>query len=335
MFDLTTPSLRIRDRTISPPIFLAPMAGVTNSSFRRLVSDFGGYGAMFTEMLSGRALLREDLSTSTFTRRRPQEGAVFYQLLISGEDDVEAIVDRVAMTEPFAVDINLGCPAPDILKTSSGAALFRDFSTLSAVLQKVRRRWIGLLTVKCRLGDDTPGWKDRFTERLRLFEDTGVDALFLHPRFLDEKLKRRARWELFPWVCSATKLPVIANGDICSADDVRQHREAFAPVAGLMIGRMAAVKPWVFTEFAGPPATVDYLEVWERFCRYLVEDVPPEKIIGRLKDFTAYYARSFFFGHQLYKGVRGAHTVDQARERAIAFLSRPQQLSAKPAVDGI
>ena len=322
-------SIIINGQTIAPALFLAPMAGITNSAFRRLLADHGGYGALFTEMISASAFLREKSAQSPFTKRREQEGKVFYQFRISGEEDLEAVFRKAAQLEATAIDINLGCPAPKIQQQASGAALFRDFSRLKDVLTRVRKCHSGTLTIKCRLGDDPERWRQPFVERLQLFEDLDVHALTVHPRFSGEMLKRHARWREFPWIVSQTRLPVIGNGDVYSLKDVETHREWFEPLAGLMLGRIATVKPWIFRDFAGlPRLEVDYTEVWERLYRYTLEDFPPDRAFGRLMEFTFYYAKNFFFGHELYKGIQRAKTPEEIRAGALRFLESKPELSA-------
>lgn len=322
-------SIHIADRKIAPALFLAPMAGVTNSAFRRLLADFGGYGALFTEMLSASAFLQDKTDESPFTKRRDCEGQVIYQFRVSGEENLEAVFARMAEIECTAIDLNLGCPAPEIQQKASGAALWRDFPRLMEVLHRVRRCYDGPLTVKCRLGDDPENWREGFVERLRLFEDCGVHAITVHPRFSTEKLKRRARWSEFPWIAAQTKLPVIGNGDVCSLRDIEQNRACFEPLTGLMLGRIVAVKPWIFRDFAGlPPLELDHAEVWDRLYRYTMEDFPPERAYGRLKEFTAYFAQNFFFGHELHKGIQKATTAAGIREAAMVFLEGRPQLSA-------
>jgi len=314
-------SLNIDGKTFSPALFLAPMAGVTHSAFRRLVSDFGGYGALTTEMLSVTAFFHENTARSPFSRQRECEGAVVYQLRTSGEEALEAAIKKLDAQRPAAIDLNLGCPAPEILKLASGAALFRDFDRLKQVLKRVRSCYQGTLTVKCRLGDDPENWRAPFIDRLRLFEDFGVHAVTVHPRFSNEKLKRRARWREFPWIAAQTKLPIIGNGDICSLRDVSNNKELFQPLAGLMLGRIVAQKPWIFREFSGQTLPeISWPEIWDRFYRYVLEDFPPEKAIGRLKEFTFYFSGNFFFGHELYKGSLKARNVEELRETALRFL---------------
>ena len=321
-------SIVIDGRTLAPALFLAPMAGVTHSAFRRLLADYGGYGALFTEMVSASAFLREDSGRSPFTKRRANEGPVIYQFRISGQEDLEAVLRKAEGLDAFALDLNLGCPAPKIQQQASGAALFRDFERLKDVLARIRKAYAGTLTVKCRLGDDPERWREPFLERLRLFEDSGVHALTVHPRYSGEMLKRHARWSEFPWIVARTKLPVIGNGDVCTPQDLEARREWFEPLAGLMLGRVVAVKPWIFREFAGLPVPdIDHAEVWERFYRYTLEDFPPDRAYGRLKEFTYYFARNFFFGHELDKGIQRAETAAGIREAALRFLSARPQLA--------
>jgi len=322
-------SLCVDGKTFAPALFLAPMAGVTHSAFRRLISDFGGYGALTTEMLSATAFFHENPAASPFSRRRDCEGSVIYQLRTNGEDVLEDAIKKLEAQNPAAIDLNLGCPAPEIQKQASGAALFRDFGRLGRILSRIRAVYQGTLFVKCRLGDDAENWRAPFVERLRLFEDYGVHAVTVHPRFSNEKLKRRARWHEFPWIAAQTRLPIIGNGDVRSPRDVIEHGEFFKPLAGLMLGRIAAQKPWIFREFSGlQPIDISHAEIWDRLCRYTIEDFPPEKAIGRMKEFTAYFAQNFFFGHELFRASRRARNIEELRSAALRFLDAAAAESA-------
>ncbi|HEX3020271.1 MAG TPA: tRNA-dihydrouridine synthase family protein [Chitinispirillaceae bacterium] len=302
------------------------MAGLTHSAFRRLLSDFGGYGGLYTEMLSARALLVEDLDRSPFTRKRDSEGKVVCQLKLSGNEPLKLIVERLASMEPFAIDINLGCPAPAVKKDGCGKSLFDNLELLRLTLDKLREYWSGILTVKCRLGNNQPGWEKRFLERIKLFEQCGIDGIAVHPRFSDEKLKREARWNLFSWISSQTSIPLIANGDM--SDNSALELVSSGSCDALMIGRMAVVKPWIFREMCGETVNIDYKEVWNRHLDYICEDFSAEKGIGRIKEFTSYYARNFFFGHELFRTVQSAPSIELLRKRGNEFLSSEPQLCA-------
>ena len=321
-------SITLNGKTIAPALFLAPMAGITNSAFRRLLADFGGYGALTTEMLSASAFLHENPAQSAFSKRRECEGRVIYQIRTSGEENIEATFAKLESQNPAAIDLNLGCPAPEIQRLASGAALFRDFQRLKQVLARIRSCYRGTLTVKCRLGDDPENWREPFIERLRLFEDFDVHAVTVHPRFSGEKLKRRARWKEFPWIAAQTRLPVIGNGDICRLQDIEDNRVCFRPLAGLMLGRIVAQKPWIFREFAlHPSLEINHAEVWDRLYRYTLEDLPPERAIGRLKEFTTYFSTNFFFGHELFRMCQGARNINEVREAAMRFFETNPKLA--------
>ena len=336
--------IRLKQNMISPALFLAPMAGVTHSAFRRLLSDFGGYGALYTEMLSGPALLHENLTHSPFTKKRRCEGKVLYQLQLSGHEDIQSIVTKLKTINPFGLDLNLGCPAPNIRKRGGGSELFNNSETMKKILGGIRNHWAGILTVKCRLGSNQDNWQKGFLENLKIFEAHQVDAVTVHPRFSGDKLKRRARWELFPWIVDQTNIPVIGNGDILSAGHINENNDLLSKLSGLMIGRAAIVKPWIFLEISDPDFsfpleqdgfTVTYRDVWKTLFKYTLEDFPAEKAIGRIKEFTAYFARNFFFGHELYRAVQGAKNLENLYDAAMAFFETNPRTSQNPSVAGI
>ncbi len=328
-------ALSIKNRHFDPPLFLAPMAGVTHSAFRRLVADFGGYGALYTEMLSAAALVHEKVGENPYTRIRRSEGDVIWQLLLNGTEPVEAVIEHIAPYAPDALDINCACPAPEIRKQQAGCALFSDITRLERVIARVREAWPGVLSVKCRLGPDPEGWEPCFEKRLRLFERHGVDMVVVHPRFFGEKLKRTARWQLLPRLAAMTGISLIASGDIRCREDIERNAECFSAVSGLMIGRMAAVQPWIFRALAGAAVEIDYAEVWERFYRYVRDDFPPEKAIGRIKQFSAYYARNFFFGHQLHSKLIAARSLEELHHEAMQFLTNSPRTVALPSTGGV
>jgi tRNA-dihydrouridine synthase B len=311
------------------------MAGLTHSAFRRLLADFGGYGALFTEMLCGRWLLRERLEASPAAKRRPQEGTVFYQLMIADPDLTPAVMDRVQSLRPCGVDLNCACPAPNVRAVGAGGELFEDPARLEAILQAMRRAHAGPLTVKIRLGKPTGDWRGRLFERLRLFADCGVDAVTLHPRFADEKLRRRARHELLPELCAATRLPLIASGDLHGPEVIRAQPDHFAGVAGLMVGRLAVVQPWIFGVWNGAAPAIEPLEVWQRLLRYVLEDFPPAKAFYRVKAFTRYFARNFVFGHTLDSLAQGARSLEALRRGTEEFLARGPAVTRHPDVTGL
>ncbi len=308
----------IRGRRFSPARFCAPLAGYTHSAFRRLLSDLGGCGAVWTEMLAARQILSENFGTSPWLRRRPEEGRLVYQLMLSAKDPVERILDRLGQAGAEVLDLNLACHVWSIRSHSAGSALFEDQAGLRSVLAKVRSRWPHVLTAKIRLGHQHPDWRGGLAERLRILEEAGVDAVILHPRFFGERFKRRARHELFPWAASLTRLPLIANGDLNGPDTLQEPGDCFRSVSGVMLGRMAVVRPWVFAAWEQPKA-VDMPAIWRRMYHYVMEDFPPLAALRRLKMFTKYFAANFKFGHQFTVDLARASSLEEIRERAESF----------------
>jgi tRNA-dihydrouridine synthase len=330
----TTRVLRIGSLTLPSPLVCAPLAEVTHSAFRRLVAELGGCGLQFTEMLSGRALLAENLRTSPYSKRRPVERALFYQLMLRPGDPIARIVDRLADVDPDGIDVNLACDAPGIRTLGAGSALFDDPTGLASVLNALRRCWTGPLSVKIRLGHAAPDCEARLAERLRLIEDAGVDAITLHARFFEDKRRRPARHERLAWATARTRLPIIANGDILGSRTVEARPTTFDAVAGVMIGRLAIAQPWVFAGW-DRPVEIDPAAVWLRLHDYVAEDFEPEVGVKRMRLFTKYFARNFVFGHTFQSAVTAAPTMATARTAASAFFETRPALHVEASVQGL
>ncbi len=320
--------LLVRGVSFDPPLFCAPMAGITHSAFRRLLGDFGGLGGVFSEMLAVKMVIHENALTSPWLKRRPGDGKIIYQFFVANTRHLAAALERLAPVSQDGLDINLGCPAATIQQQGGGSNLFDDPPRLREIIREIRLRYNGPLLVKIRLGRPTPDWRNALRDRLKLFEDEGVDALTLHPRFAEESLNRfPARHAFQAELAAETRLPIIANGDITGPGYALERATEFNTAAGLMVGRMAAARPWIFAQWDNPGFTVEWQEVWNRFCNYLEEDFTPAKALLKLRVFTPYFARNFVFGHTFFSAVTSATEWSSARDRANRFLE-----SAPPAV---
>jgi tRNA-dihydrouridine synthase len=324
----------IKGRRFAPARFCAPMAGYSHSAFRRLVAELGGCGALWTEMLAARQILNEDFQVSPWLRRRPQETCLVYQLMVRAGDPLERILARLGGHGVEAVELNLACDTPSVRACQAGSALFENAAALRAVAGEARRHWPGLLTAKVRLGSRRPDWQARFAERLRLLAEAAVDAVIVHPRFFEDKFKRLARHELIPWVASLTQLPLIANGDLSSPEQVQAQAGYLRPACAIMIGRMAIARPWLFAAWDNP-ITVDHAELWRKMFHYTAEDFPPATALHRIKMFTNYFAANFAFGHQFRVDIANAPSLAEAFARADAFLSHSPALLSQPSVAGL
>jgi tRNA-dihydrouridine synthase len=285
-------------------------------------------------MLAARQILSENFRRSPWLRRRPQETHLVYQLMVSAEDPIERVLGRLEEAGVDALDLNLACHSRAARSCVAGSALFADYDSLGLVLQKVRKHWPHLLTAKIRFGHDGPDWQARFIERLRLLEESGLDAIILHARFVEERFRRRARHELFPWAAGLTRLPLIANGDLTDPEAIRQVGSNFQPVSGIMLGRIAVARPWIFATW-DQPVEIDLSAIWDRMYEYIMEDFAADQALRRLQMFTKYFAANFKFGHQFNVDLARAASLPEMRDRAQAFFARNPATVERPNFSGL
>jgi tRNA-dihydrouridine synthase len=285
-------------------------------------------------MLAARQILSENFQASPWVRRRPPEGFLVYQLMVTAEDPLDRVLGLLSEQGVEAVDLNLACNARSIRNCEAGSTLFENLEALRKVARTARRLWSGILTAKIRLGHQGPDWQPRFVERLRLLEDSGLDAVILHPRFFEDKFKRRARLELIPWAASLTRLPLIANGDLGGSQQVRAQAEHLQPASAIMIGRMAIVRPWIFATWE-QAQTVDLAAIWRKMYQFVREDFPAKVALRRIQMFTKYFAANFTFGHQFNVQVSNAPSLEEVFGRAAEFFSRAPATVLYPTVSGL
>ncbi|MEK6201186.1 MAG: tRNA-dihydrouridine synthase family protein [Desulfobulbaceae bacterium] len=317
-------SLSLGDLTLSPPLALAPMVGLSHSALRTLALELGGVGLLFTEMLSVTRLPEENASVSPFLLRYPEERPLLYQLFVSPGQDIVPAVERLHQLGAQGVDLNLGCPAPNLRKQGAGCALTNDREQVRHIVAMLRSATSLPLSAKIRLGAGLN--EEELVDFCRMLEGEGVDLLSVHGRLHKEKFCRRPRWDWIGKVKSAIKIPVLANGGIFTVEDARRCLE-MSGADGLMIGRGAACRPWLFGEIARElygasclPSRLTLPEIYFRFVQ-LLERFRPERRLGRLKQFTHYYGQNFTFGHHLAIAVQTSTSVEQASERARQFFS--------------
>lgn len=317
------PQIKVRDLQINPPLILAPMAGLTHSALRQIIFDFGGVGLLSTEMLSARSLPSESPRVSPYLIRTVLEKPLSYQLLISTAGDIAQAIDALHKLKADAIDLNMGCPAPAVGRLGAGIRLMERPEEVRLMVSEARRRTNLPLTAKIRLGIELD--EQKLKEFCTMLEDEGIDLLSVHARIKEESFARRPRWEWIAKVKEWVKIPVIANGGIFSVQDAGNCLSV-SGADGLMIGRGAVAKPWLFAEIAREVYGCNIAEpevtlplVYGNFIDLINELFRPEHRLGRLKQFTPYFAQNYKFGHNLATRVQSSQSVDEARERAGIF----------------
>src|SRR5436309_1816579 len=245
---------------IAPATVLAPMAGVTDTVFRRFIRNLGGCGLIMTEFTSSHGVRasggkKKPTRTLKYLAFEPEEHPISAQLF-GADPDVMADAARICEDLGFDIlDINFGCPVSKVTKCNGGSGCLRDLPLVERILTKVRASISIPFTMKFRAG-----WSDGelvAVDMARLAENCGLQAVALHPRTREQGYSGRADWTRIAEVKAAVKIPVIGNGDVLAPEDaVRMVAETGCDA--VLIGRAASSNPWIFRQIAQFLATGGY-----------------------------------------------------------------------------
>jgi nifR3 family TIM-barrel protein len=336
-------SFSIGDVRISPATVLAPMAGVTDTVFRRFIKSLGGCGLIMTEFTSADGVLRDQRVRGRYLHFYEDEHPVSAQLFGSTPS---VLADAARLVEDLGfdlVDLNLGCPAKKVIKCNGGSGLLRDLPLIRQIFEAVRAAVKIPFTVKFRAG-----WNDDeivCVELARMAESCGLGAVALHARTREQGYSGNARWEWIASVKQAVRIPVIGNGDIRSPEDAC-NVVAQTGCDAVMIGRMAPANPWIFRQieqyasrgtarvgadaFVRPaeqsaakkiyeePTEADRYQMIRTYFQMLLEEEMPGTE-GKMKQFASWFTHGVPGGAALRKAIYDAKSGAEILGRVEEF----------------
>ncbi len=279
---------------IDTPVFLGPMAGVTDMVFRKICREYG-CGFVCTEMVSAKALHYHDKKTASLMEISPSEHPAAVQIFGSEPDIMAEAVQYVEETGADVLDINMGCPMPKIVNNGDGSALMKNPSLAAEIVQSVKKAARIPVTVKMRIG-----WEeDTAVEFARRIEAAGADAIAVHGRTRSMFYTGNADWKAIYRVKRAVNIPVIGNGDIASAADAAAMFERTGCDA-VMVGRAAEGNPFIFREIRSfletkilppPPSPEEKITAALNHVRLLCEYKGENRGVRESRKHTAWYIK--------------------------------------------
>jgi tRNA-dihydrouridine synthase len=307
-----------------PPgsLFLAPMVALSHRALRELILEFGGLDYAYTEMASAGAVVSGSPYEDCYLDSGPAPEKIVYQLYATKPERLPEALSKLRLRQVFGADINFGCAAPHITKAGGGAAWMREPEKAFELVVSARSVWNKCLSAKIRLGLDED--YDRLAGFVKGIAGAGIDYVALHPRFEGQKFRRQGRWDLLARLAAEMPLPIVGNGDIRGWSDYKRRLEEARP-AGIMIGREAVRRPWIFALLRGREKSSDFsIEVDLRATAFRMLELIESRLIEefrltRAQRFFFYYADNFTFAHHIKWKLVNAPDLDAMRREHDAY----------------
>lgn len=297
--------MKIKDLDFSSdPLILAPMAGVTDVGFRAICSSFGA-DATVTEMLSARAMEHNPKKTEFMTLTTEAEKIKIAQIFGHEADFMEKAIKNPLLQKFDSFDINMGCPAPKIVKNGEGSALMDNLSLASKIISACKNATDKPVSVKFRKGSKS----ENFREFARMCQDSGADFVTFHARTVEQGYSGKADLEAIATVKADLKIPVVGNGDVIDVDSYQKMKQT--GVDGVMIGRGATGHPWIFSILKGKNEKIDKYEVVKKHIEILREHFEESWLKLYIRKHLLWYASDLPMSANLRLKLATCDDIDQ------------------------
>lgn len=237
-------TLKIGDVELQNNVLLAPMAGITDLPFRIICEKYSNPGLVYTEMLSSKAIFYNDEKTKKLMNTKGEKRPIAFQIFGSNPE-VMGKASRIISSSADIIDINMGCPAPKVVKNGDGSKLMQNPNLVQEIIKEVVKNTNKPVTVKMRKGWDKE--KVNAVEIAKIIEASGASAITIHGRTREEYYSGQVDMQIIKQVKQSVNIPVIGNGDIKTSEDAKRMFE-YTGVDGIMIGRAALGHPWIIKE---------------------------------------------------------------------------------------
>jgi tRNA-dihydrouridine synthase B len=321
--------MRIGDVQIDSPFLLAPLAGVSDSPFRRLAREQGA-AAVYTEMVSADGLTRGNQATFDYCAFDPSERPIGIQLFGSDPgtmaEATRVLNDLPEAQRPDVVDINMGCPVRKVVNRCAGAALLTNVPLIEEIVRRMSDVSRIPVTAKIRLGWD--GQSRNVVDVSKALEQAGAQAVAIHARTRAEKFEGHAHWDMIGEAKRAVGIPVIGNGDVRDAADAVRMLETTGCDA-VMLGRAAFGDPWVFRRLRAfhergeqlpPPTAAERLEAGVRHLGMMVASVGEAAAAREMRKHVAWYVRGLPNSARVREQVNRTKSVEEMVELLRQYL---------------
>ena len=304
-------------------LFLAPLAGITDKSFRRLCHECGA-ALVYTEMVSAKALWYGDKKTKKLLETCPEEGPVAFQIFGSDPETMAFAAQALDERENTILDVNMGCPVPKVVKNGDGSALMKDPDKAGRIIEAMCKVTKKPVTAKIRSGWDADSINAE--EIARVLESAGASMVCVHGRTRDQYYSGKADWNVITKVKSAVKIPVIGNGDVFSYADAMRMREQTG-CDHVMVGRGALGNPWIFGE-ADQSAGVSSVsaqtkaDMFLKHARLTTEDKGEHVAILEMRKHAGWYFKGLSGSAKLRAQINKITTIDKLISEVEDFIKQ-------------